>query len=90
MHVDAFPSRPTAGDGFCASLRISIRAHPAFGRRRRSFPSWWGSSSRDDAGLPQFARESGSAGEKIRSGFCAGVLAVGVKGMDRMPTTASC
>jgi 3-deoxy-D-manno-oct-2-ulosonic acid (Kdo) hydroxylase len=82
MHVDAFPSRPTFGGRI---LRVFTNINP-------SRPRVWETTDKfpmlvktfaDDAGLPSFARESGSAGEKIRKTFAPVFKAVGVKGMDR-------
>jgi hypothetical protein len=82
MHVDAFPSRPTRGGRI---LRVFTNINP-------SRPRVWETTEKfpllvktfaDDAGLPRFARESGSAGEKIRKAFAPVMRAVGVKGLDR-------
>ena len=82
MHVDAFPSRPTHGGRI---LRVFTNINP-------SRPRVWETTDKfptlvktfaDDAGLRGFARESGSAGEKIRKTFAPVFRAVGVKGMDR-------
>src|SRR5271163_4105693 len=82
LHVDAFPSRPTHGGRI---LRVFTNLNP-------KRPRVWETTDKfpmlvktfaDDAGLPSFARESGSAGEKIRKTFAPVFKAVGVKGMDR-------
>jgi hypothetical protein len=82
MHVDAFPSRPTHGGRI---LRVFTNINPTRPRvweTTDKFPTLVKTFA-DDAGLPTFARESGSAGEKIRKAFAPVFRAVGVKGMDR-------
>jgi 3-deoxy-D-manno-octulosonic acid hydroxylase-like protein len=82
MHVDAFPSRPTFG---ARILRVFTNINP-------SRPRVWETTDKfdlivrkfaDDAGLPKFAAESGSAGEKLRRTFAPVMRAVGIKGMER-------
>jgi hypothetical protein len=82
MHVDAFPSRPTHGGRI---LRVFTNINPTRPRvweTTEKFPLLVKTFA-DDAGLPRFAGESGSAGEKIRKAFAPVMRAVGVKGMDR-------
>jgi hypothetical protein len=82
MHVDAFPSRPTHGGRI---LRVFTNINPVRPRvweTTDKFPMLVKTFA-DDAGLPAFAKESGSAGEKIRKTFAPVFKAVGVKGMDR-------
>jgi hypothetical protein len=82
MHVDAFPSRPTFGGRI---LRVFTNINPVRPRvweTTDKFPMLVKTFA-DDAGLPTFARESGSAGEKLRKAFAPVFRAVGVKGMDR-------
>jgi hypothetical protein len=82
MHVDAFPSRPTHG---ARILRVFTNINP-------TRPRVWETTDKfdklvstfaNDAGLPKFARESGSAGEKVRRTFAPVMRTIGVKGMDR-------
>jgi hypothetical protein len=82
MHVDAFPSRPTFGGRI---LRVFTNINPTRPRvweTTDKFPKLVETFA-DDAGLPTFARESGSAGEKLRKAFAPVFRAVGVKGLDR-------
>ena len=82
MHVDAFPSRPTHGGRI---LRVFTNINPSRPRvweTTEKFPTLVKTFA-DDAGLRGFARESGSAGERIRKTFAPVFRAVGVKGMDR-------
>jgi hypothetical protein len=82
MHVDAFPSRPTHGGRI---LRVFTNINPTRPRvweTTDKFPALVKTFA-DDAGLPTFARESGSAGEKLRKAFAPVFRAVGVKGLDR-------
>jgi len=82
MHVDAFPSRPTHGGRI---LRVFTNINPSRPRvweTTEKFPSLVKTFA-EDAGLRGFARESGSAGEKIRKTFAPVFRAVGVRGMDR-------
>jgi hypothetical protein len=82
MHVDAFPSRPTFGGRI---LRVFTNINPTRPRvweTTDKFPALVKTFA-DDAGLPTFARESGSAGEKLRKAFAPVFRAVGVKGLDR-------
>jgi hypothetical protein len=82
MHLDAFPSRPTHGGRI---LRVFTNVNP-------TRPRVWETSEKfpvlveklaDDAGLPQFARTSGSASEKMMRTFAPVFRAVGIKGLDR-------
>jgi hypothetical protein len=82
MHVDAFPSRPTHGGRI---LRVFTNINPTRPRvweTTEKFPLLVKTFA-DDAGLGRFARESGSAGEKIKKAFAPVMRAVGVKGLDR-------
>lgn len=82
MHVDAFPSRPTRGGRILRVFTNINPSRPRIWETTEKFPKLVQTFA-DDAGLPQFARESGSAGEKIRQAFAPVFRAVGVKGMDR-------
>ncbi|HEX4054623.1 MAG TPA: Kdo hydroxylase family protein [Tepidisphaeraceae bacterium] len=82
MHVDAFPSRPTRGGRILRVFTNINPSRPRIWETTEKFPKLVETFA-DDAGLPQFARESGSAGEKIRQAFAPVFRAVGVKGMDR-------
>jgi len=82
MHIDAFPSRPTHG---ARILRVFTNINP-------SRPRIWETTDKfpiivekfaDQAGLPKFAAESGSASEKMRQSLAPLLRLVGVKGTDR-------
>jgi hypothetical protein len=82
MHVDAFPSRPTHGDRI---LRVFTNINP-------SRPRVWETTDKfdklvksfaDDAGLPGFAKRSGSVGEKLRKTIAPVMRTVGIKGLNR-------
>ncbi|MGA3066757.1 MAG: Kdo hydroxylase family protein [Tepidisphaeraceae bacterium] len=82
MHVDAFPSRPTFGDRI---LRVFTNINP-------TRPRVWETTDKfdklvksfaDDAGLPTYARRSGSMGEKLRKTFAPVMRTVGIKGLNR-------
>jgi hypothetical protein len=82
MHVDAFPSRPTRG---ARILRVFTNINPVR-------PRVWETTDKfelvvkkfaDHAGLPKFARQSGSTSEKIRRTLAPVFQKVGFKGMDR-------
>jgi hypothetical protein len=82
MHVDAFPSRPTHGGRILRVFSNINPTRPRVWETTEKFPLLVKTFA-DDAGLGRFARESGSAGEKIKKAFAPVMRAVGVKGMDR-------
>ncbi len=82
MHVDAFPSRPTFGGRILRVFTNINLTRPRVWETTDKFPALVKTFA-DDAGLPTFARESGSAGEKLRKAFAPVFRAVGVKGLDR-------
>jgi hypothetical protein len=82
MHVDAFPSRPTFGGRILRVFTNINTQRPRVWETTDKFPMLVKTFA-DGAGLPAFAKESGSASEKLRKTFAPVFRAVGVKGMDR-------
>ncbi|MGD0540788.1 MAG: Kdo hydroxylase family protein [Tepidisphaeraceae bacterium] len=82
MHVDAFPSRPTHGGRILRVFTNINPTRPRIWETTEKFPLLVKTFA-DDAGLGRFARESGSAGEKIKKALAPVMRAVGVKGLDR-------